>query len=38
VTHEHYDLDEERLAREARELAPFMKAQCYRLLDNFFAR
>ena len=37
-THAHYDLDEERLAREARELAPLMKAQCYRLLDNFFGR
>jgi GMP synthase-like glutamine amidotransferase len=36
-THEHFDLDEEKLARDARDLAPLMKAQCYRLLDNFFA-
>ena len=35
-THEDFDLDEERLAREARALAPLMKRQCYRLLDNFF--
>ena len=35
-THEGFDLDEERLAREARDLAPLMKRQCYRLLDNFF--
>ncbi len=35
-THEGFDLDEERLAREARDLAPLMKSQCYRLLDNFF--
>lgn len=35
-THEHFDLDEEALGQEARELAPLMKTQCYRLLDNFF--
>jgi GMP synthase-like glutamine amidotransferase len=34
--HESFDLDEERLAQEARDLAPLMKTQCYRLLDNFF--
>src|SRR5689334_18926604 len=34
--HEGFDLDEEKLAREARELAPLMKRQCYLLLDNFF--
>lgn len=33
--HEHFDLDEERLEKEARELAPLMKMQCYTLLDNF---
>ena len=27
--------DEERFFKEAEELAPLMKAQCYRLLDNF---
>lgn len=36
-THEHFDLEEEKLDQEARELAPLMKRQCYRLLDNFFA-
>ena len=36
-THQHFDLDEAKLAREAREFAPLMKAQCYRLLDNFFS-
>src|SRR5215471_8637437 len=35
-THEGFDLDEARLAREASDLAPLMKRQCYRLLDNFF--
>jgi GMP synthase-like glutamine amidotransferase len=37
-THESFNLDEERLNREARELAPLMRAQCYRLLDNFFTQ
>src|SRR5262249_60472875 len=37
-THAPYDLDEERLAREARGLAPLMEAPCYRLLGNFFGR
>jgi GMP synthase-like glutamine amidotransferase len=36
-THENFDLDEEKLAEEARDLASLMKAQCYRLLDNFFS-
>jgi GMP synthase-like glutamine amidotransferase len=35
-THENFNLDEERLAEEARDLASLMKKQCYRLLDNFF--
>jgi len=35
-THEHFDLEEEKLAREAQDLAPLMKMQCYRLLDNLF--
>ena len=34
--HEDFDLDEDGLEREARDLAPLMKTQCYRLLDNFF--
>lgn len=34
--HENFDLDEEKLGKEARELASLMKTQCYRLLDNFF--
>lgn len=34
--HENFDLDEERLDQDARDLASLMKAQCYRLLDNFF--
>src|SRR5215470_7340130 len=37
-THEHFDLDEEKLAREALELASLMKAQTFRLMDNFFDR
>jgi len=35
-THEHFNLDEEELAKEARNLARLMKKQCYTLLDNFF--
>jgi GMP synthase-like glutamine amidotransferase len=35
-THTHFDLDERKLAADARELAPLMKRQCDRLLDNFF--
>jgi len=34
---EDFDLDEDQLNREARELAPLLRAQCYRLLDNFFS-
>src|SRR6266536_1821798 len=34
--HASFDLDEGKLAKEARELASLMKTQCYRLLDNFF--
>lgn len=36
-THENFDLDEEKLEQEARDLASLMKTQCYRLLDNFLA-
>jgi len=36
-THENFDLDEERLARDARDLEPLLRAQCYSLLDNFFS-
>jgi GMP synthase (glutamine-hydrolysing) len=36
-THESFDLDEEQLERDARDLAPLLRAQCYRLLDNFFS-
>ena len=35
-THESFDLDEEQLGKEARDLAPLMRAQCHTLLDNFF--
>ena len=35
-THDGFDLDEARLLTEARALAPIMRAQCDRLLDNFF--
>ena len=35
-THESFHLDEERLEREAQDLASLMKRQCFRLLDNFF--
>ena len=35
-THENFDLDEEKLEKEARALASLMKRQCFRLLDNFF--
>jgi GMP synthase-like glutamine amidotransferase len=34
---EDFDLDEEKLDQEARDLASLMKTQCYRLLDNFLA-
>lgn len=34
--HENFDLDEESLLEEARDLASLMKRQCYTLLDNFF--
>ena len=34
-THKNFDLDETKLSKEASELAPTMKSQCYRLLDNF---
>src|SRR6266508_993991 len=34
---EDFNLDEDQLNREARELAPLLRAQCYRLLDNFFS-
>ncbi len=37
-THEGFTLDEELLRTEAVRLAPVMKAQCYRLLDNFLSR
>ena len=36
-THESFDLDEERLERDAKDLDPLLRAQCYRLLDNFFS-
>jgi GMP synthase-like glutamine amidotransferase len=36
-THAHFDLDDAQLIRDARALAPLMKAQCFRLLDNFFS-
>jgi GMP synthase-like glutamine amidotransferase len=36
-THEDFDLDGERLQRDARDLAPLMSEQCARLLDNFFS-
>jgi GMP synthase-like glutamine amidotransferase len=35
--HESFDLDEEKLSEDARALAPLMKTQCDRLLDNFFS-
>ena len=35
-THENFNLDEAKLDKEARDLAPLMKKQCYALLDNFF--
>jgi hypothetical protein len=34
--HAHFDFDEAQLIKDARQLAPLMKAQCFRLLDNFF--
>jgi GMP synthase-like glutamine amidotransferase len=36
-TREHFNLDEEKLYEEARDLRALMKTQCYRLLDNFFS-
>jgi len=33
--HKNFNLDEVKLLNEANELAPIMKSQCYRLLDNF---
>jgi GMP synthase (glutamine-hydrolysing) len=36
-THDNFDLDEGRLARDARDLEPLLREQCYRLLDNFFS-
>src|SRR3989338_3526002 len=35
-THEDFDLDAKKLLSEAESLAPLMKRQCYRLLDNLF--
>ncbi len=35
--HRDFDLDEERLFREADELEPAMKERCYQLLDNFLS-
>jgi GMP synthase-like glutamine amidotransferase len=35
-THTDFDLDEEKVVRDAHTLAPTMKGQCYRLLDNLF--
>jgi hypothetical protein len=35
-THEHFNLDEEGLDKEARDLAALMKKQRYTLLDSFF--
>lgn len=32
-----FELDEGQLHREAEELAPLMRAQCYRLMDNFLS-
>jgi GMP synthase-like glutamine amidotransferase len=34
-SHSDFDLDEEAFFREAEALAPQMKAQCYRLMENF---
>ncbi len=34
-THDNFNLDEEELDEQARDLAPLMKRQCYTLLDNF---
>jgi GMP synthase-like glutamine amidotransferase len=36
-THDNFDLDEGRLARDARDLEPLLREQCDRLLDNFFS-
>jgi len=35
--HTDFELNEEKLHREAEALAPLMKAQCYRLMDNFLS-
>ncbi|KKW11628.1 MAG: glutamine amidotransferase class-i [Parcubacteria group bacterium GW2011_GWA2_49_9] len=37
-THEDFNLDEQKLLAEAESLAPLMKKQCYRLLDNFLVK
>ena len=37
-THENFELDDATFVREADALGSLMKRQCYRLLDNFFAR
>jgi GMP synthase (glutamine-hydrolysing) len=34
-THTDFDLDEEKTLADAKKLAPLMKVQCYKLLDNF---
>lgn len=36
-SHERFDLDEAKMEREAKELAPLMKRQCYQILENFFS-
>ncbi len=36
-THEDFNLDEQKLLAEAEALAPFMRSQCFRVLDNFLA-
>lgn len=35
--HTDFDLDEERIMKDAEELAPVIKKQCYQLLDNFLS-
>ncbi|MSU56035.1 MAG: type 1 glutamine amidotransferase [Candidatus Taylorbacteria bacterium] len=37
-THEDFNLDEQKLLAETQTLAPLMKKQCYRLLDNLLAQ
>ncbi len=36
-THTDFDLDEDRIMKDAEELASVMKKQCYQLLDNFLS-